>query len=178
MTDFPPQVPPPPLPPTAPATLPYADPGVYQRPRPRTPYIARVAIGCFGYLLLTGAWIALGAISPAFGKAAWSGWALMTVALLAFSLYLRHRFGFSGVGVGILISFGVGVAITALLVIGVVLLLVSLCGKNNKLTTPSATPSMIYPSTTDSQPATEPASQPTDSRQLLRRCHDARARFI
>jgi hypothetical protein len=161
---------PPPLPPTgqshvpppfAPAApLAYAAPGVYQRPKPRTPYIGRLAIGCFGYVLLTAGWIALGAISPALGKLAWSGWALMTVALLGLSLYLRIRYGFSGVGVGILISLGVGVAITLLLVIGVVLLLVSICGKSNNPGGSSGTPATTYPAAADTQPATEPAMQP------------------
>jgi hypothetical protein len=111
--------------------IPYATPG------PRTnpgviPVKGRLAIGCFGYVLLSIFWfvgfsylgtqyVTAHGLSP---YSALHGWVLMTIGLLGISLWLRLKFGYKGYGYGILSALGAA----ALLLLGLFLLLLAICG--------------------------------------------------
>ena len=111
--------------------IPYATPG------PRTnpgviPVKGRLAIGCFGYVLLSILWfvgfsyigtqyVRAHGLSPATGL---YGWGLMTLGLLGITLWLRMKFGYKGYGYGILSVLGA----VALLILGLFLLLLAMCG--------------------------------------------------
>lgn len=141
------------------------------RPKPRTPFAGRIAIGCFGYVLLTAGWFALAAAFPSRSQYAFDGWVLMTIALLALSLYVRIRYGFSGVGYGILMSLGAFVTIGVLLIVGFILLLIATCGGKNGssiwggsggsggISTGTA-PTTPYTTAPATEPTTEPTTEP------------------
>jgi len=125
---------PPPLPKEVPPAIPFATPLDYGRPpakRGVLPVPARVAIGCFGYVVLPFLWFA-GATAVQSRAAGtntpfWigiGGWVAITIGLLGLTLYLRVRFGYKGYGYGILTAIGSVV----LLVGGLILVIAATCG--------------------------------------------------
>jgi hypothetical protein len=89
-------------------------------------FVGRLSIGCGGYLLIAIAWLSfaynIGARSEE--DLAWRGLAIITVSLLGLGLYLRLRYGFSGIGYGVMLA----LLIVGLLAVGLVLLIIATCG--------------------------------------------------
>lgn len=114
--------------------IPYATPGARMNPGV-IPVKGRMAIGCFGYVLLSVLWfVSLPYFLPQFEKhwtinglpwwAGVAGWGVMTAGLLVISLWLRLKFGYKGYGYGILSILGAA----GLLLPGLYLLLLAICG--------------------------------------------------
>jgi hypothetical protein len=97
--------------------------------RGRGAFRARVFASCVGYIVISGAWFRYGARSRLPARTILGGWLAMTGALLILSLYLRVRHQRAGYGYGILMALG----LAALLVGGVVLLIISVCGHGGRI---------------------------------------------
>jgi hypothetical protein len=112
-----------------------AQPIPYATPLPPghhgVPVAGRWALGCFGYIVLCAIWFFAAAFLNNELRFPWwtgfAGWVAMTIGLLALTLFLRLRFGYKGYGYGILSVLGA----VALLILGCVLLIVAICGKNH-----------------------------------------------
>ena len=121
MSDEPPRQGPPPPP------LPRPVQPLHYSPEPRPfllPFGGRVALGFFGYLLLSALWIAAAWYGKVPVRLAFFGWLGLTAAALSSAIYVRVRYRYSGLGYGILFAM---LSATILIVVGVLLLLLSIC---------------------------------------------------
>ena len=94
--------------------------GSYNRPPSRLAFFGRIVAGFFGYIVLTVAWFRFSVALRLGPFVHIAGWAGMTAALLGGAWYLRTKYRRAGYGYGILVVF--------LMVAGVILLIISLCG--------------------------------------------------
>jgi hypothetical protein len=90
---------------------------------PRTTFGMRFAIGFFGYIAFCIAWFSGAATGVLDTSTKIGGWLVVTALLLAVSLYLRLRHGYSGIGYGILSVLALALMITG----GLVLLVIGIC---------------------------------------------------